>query len=394
MDKSELAYLLNRYADNTISESEKEVLITFLQSGEDQELALEAGEAFLDAHVHSRTDLLPYSTIAQQILDTDRVELQPQKKGRLLRMAHLARIAAAAVLLALATGIWWWDRAPEQPPAVADVKPVNDIAPGKEGAILTRTDGSKLVLDQSGKREIKDPSGASMLLDNGKITYTNNTVADVTSLNTISTPNGKTFQVLLEDGSRVWLNAGSSVTYPMAFTKGIRKVKVTGEVYIDVAKIANSPFQVNVDDRAEVEVLGTSFNINAYQDEPIIKTTLVDGAVKVLNGNRSQSEILKPGQLAKLDKNGKISTGIANINEVTAWRNGLFHFSNANVEEIMRQLSRWYDVEVKYDGGIPVRTFSGEIGRQLSLQQVLAILRTIRINYTIDNDKQITIKKS
>jgi len=394
MDQSELTYLLNRYADNTISESEKEALITFLQSGEDQELALEAGEAFLDAHVHSQTDLSPYSNIAQQILDTDRVELQPQKKGRLLHMVRPARIAAAAVLLALATGIWWWNRSPEQPPAVAEVIPVSDIAPGKEGAILTRTDGSKVVLDASGRKELKDPTGASILLDNGKITYSKNTVADVTSMNTISTPNGKTFQVLLEDGSRVWLNAGSSVTYPMAFKEGARKVRVTGEVYIEVAKNTNRPFLVNVDDRAEVEVLGTSFNINAYKDEPIIKTTLVDGAVRVLNGNRSQSEILKPGQLAKVDKNGKISSGSANINEVTAWRNGLFHFSNANVEEIMRQLSRWYDVEVRYDGGIPVRTFSGEIGRKLSLQQVLAILRTIRINYTIDNDKQITITNS
>ena len=394
MDQTELTYLLNRYADNTITESEKEALITFLQSGEDQEPALEAGEAFLDAHEHSHTDLSPYSNIAQQILDTDRVELQPQKKGRLLHMVRPARIAAAAVLLALVTGIWWWNRSPEQPPAVAEIIPVNDIAPGNDGAILTRTDGSKVVLDASGRKEIKDPAGASILLDNGKITYTKNTVADVTNMNTISTPNGKTFQVLLEDGSRVWLNAGSSVTYPMAFTGSARKVRITGEVYIEVAKNTNRPFLVNVDDRAEVEVLGTGFNINAYKDEPIIKTTLVDGAVKVLNGNRSQSEILKPGQLAKVDKNGKISSGTANINEVTAWRNGLFHFSNANVEEIMRQLSRWYDVEVRYDGGIPVRTFSGEIGRKLSLQQVLAILRTIRINYTIDNDKQITIKNS
>lgn len=394
MNQSELTYLLNRYADNSISESEKEALITFLQSGEDPELALEAGEAFLDAHMHSRTDLSPYSNIAQQILDSDRVELQPQKKSRLLHMMRPARIAAAAVLLALATGIWWWNRAPEQLPAVAEVKPVNEIAPGKEGAILTRTDGSQVVLDDSGITEIKDPAGARILLENGKITYTNNTVADVTNLNTISTPNGKTFQVLLEDGSRVWLNAGSSVTYPMAFTGATRKVRVTGEVYIEAARNTKRPFLVNVDDRAEVEVLGTSFNISAYKDEPIIKTALIDGAVKVLNGNRSQSEILKPGQLAKVDKNGKISSGSANISEVTAWRNGLFHFSNANVEEIMRQLSRWYDVEVKYDGGIPVRTFSGEIGRKLSLQQVLAILRTIRINYTIDNDKQITIRNS
>ncbi|MGN6417487.1 MAG: FecR family protein [Pseudobacter sp.] len=394
MDQQKLAYLLNRYADNSISDSEKEALLTFLRSGENEELALEAGEAFLLAHAQDGTDLKPYSSIAQQILDTDRIDMQQGKKGILLRMTRPAKIAAAAVLLALATGIWWWNRSPEQPPVIAEVKPVNNIAPGKEGAILTRTDGSKVVLDNSGRKEISDPAGASILLDNGTITYKNNTGSDAANLNTISTPNGRTFQVLLEDGSRVWLNAGSSVTYPMAFTGSNRKVRITGEVYIEVAKKANSPFLVNVDDRAEVEVLGTSFNINAYKNEPIIKTTLLDGAVRVLAAGRTRSEVLKPGQLAKVDENGKISSGIANINEVTAWRNGLFHFSNANVEEIMRQLSRWYDVEVKYDGGIPVRTFSGEIGRQLSLQQVLAILRTIRINYTIDNDKQITIKNS
>lgn len=394
MDQQKLSYLLNRYADNTISDGEKDELINFLGSGEDQELALEAGEAFFDAHLQSQTDLKPYSSIAQQILDADRVKEQPEKKGRLLYMPRPARIAAAAVLLALATGIWWWNRSPEQPQVIAEVKPVNNITAGKEGAILTRTDGSKVVLDDSGRKEISDPAGATILLDNGKITYSNTAVAETVSMNTITTPNGRTFQVLLEDGSKVWLNAGSSITYPMAFTGGSRKVKITGEVYMEVAKKANSPFLVNIDDRAEVEVLGTSFNINAYADEPVIRTALVDGAVKVLAANRGQSEMLKPGQLARVDKNGKISSGSANISEVTAWRNGLFHFSNANVEEIMRQLSRWYDVEVKYDGGIPVRTFSGEIGRKLSLQQVLAILRKIRINYTIDNDKQITIKNS
>lgn len=394
MDQNKLTYLLNRYADNTILESEKEELLAFLQSGEDQDLAFEAGEVFLNAHGQNRIDLSPYSSIAQQILDIDRVKVQQDRRGKLLRMLRLARIAAAVVLLLLSTGIWWWNRSTEQPPAIAEVKPQNNISAGKEGAILTRTDGSKVVLDDSGTKEIKDPAGARILLDNGKITYTNNPGADAANLNTISTPNGRTFQVLLEDGSRVWLNAGSSITYPMAFTSGNRKVTITGEVYIEVAKKVNNPFLVNINDRAEVEVLGTSFNINAYEDEPDIKTTLVDGAVRILSANRTRSEILKPGQLAKVDKHGKISTGIADINEVTAWRNGFFHFSNANVEEIMRQLSRWYDVEVKYDGGIPVRTFSGEIGRKLSLQQVLAILRTIRINYTIDNDKQITIKNN
>ncbi len=188
----------------------------------------------------------------------------------------------------------------------------------------------------------------------------------------MSTPRGGQYQLKLPDGSKVWLNAASSITYPTAFTGDNREVKITGEAYFDVVKNESKPFVVKTY-KDRVIVLGTEFNINSYTDEGFIKTSLVEGTVKI------NQTLLKPGQAYI---NGKILE--TDLSKDLAWKNGLFSFENADIQSVMRQLARWYDVEVKFKGSISTDQFSGKLGRNLALSQVMRLLRVARVNYEIE----------
>jgi transmembrane sensor len=207
------------------------------------------------------------------------------------------------------------------------------------------------------------------------------------AFNTMSTPRGGQYQLTLSDGTKVWLNAASSLRYPATFTGKDRQVELNGEAYFEVAHNAAMPFKVNVAGKEEVEVLGTHFNINSYSDEPAVKTTLLEGSVKVtpaINTTISTqlATILKPGEQAQMQAGGKINRQTnVDIGKVMAWKNNIFNFNNEN---IMRQLSRWYNVDIRFEGTIPGIKFSGEIGRNLSLKQVLSILDETRIKYRIE----------
>ncbi len=385
MEQQRFAYLLDRLADNSMTGEEKEEMMQYLQAHHGDDMAAEAGEAFLAAHENTATDFTPYRHIARDITSLDHT---PARRTGLLAVLRPRRVAAAAIVLILATGAYTWLNKPVNKPQVAQSI---DVQPGLEGAILTRGDGSTVVLDSLHAGEIKEDNGALVQLQHGQVSYAAATASQEEIIyNTVTTPYARTFRLLLQDGTSIWLNAGSSVTYPVVFTGKERKVKVTGEAYFEVAKAAGKPFVVNVNDRAEVEVLGTHFNVNAYADEATIKTALLEGTVRVRTG-KANAAILKPGQQAVIN-DGEMEVAPADPEEVSAWRNGLFHFRNASIPEMMRQIARWYDVEVRFEGDVPERTFSGDIERKLSLQQVLALLSVTRINYTIDNQKQITIR--
>lgn len=385
MEQQRFAYLLDRLADNSMTGEEKEEMMMYLQAHHGDDMASEAGEAFLAAHENTATDFTPYQHIARDITSLDHT---PARRTGLLAVLRPRRVAAAAIVLILATGAYTWLNKPVNKPQVAQSI---DVQPGLEGAILTRGDGSTVVLDSLHAGEIKEDNGALVQLQHGQLSYATATANQEEIIyNTVTTPYARTFRLLLQDGTWIWLNAGSSVTYPVVFTGKERKVKVTGEAYFEVAKAAGKPFVVNVNDRAEVEVLGTHFNVNAYADEAAIKTALLEGTVRVRTG-KANTAVLKPGQQAVIN-DGEMEVVPADAEEVSAWRNGLFHFRKATIPEVLRQIARWYDVEVRFEGGVPERTFSGDIERKLSLQQVLAILRVTRINYTIDNQKQITIR--
>ena len=208
--------------------------------------------------------------------------------------------------------------------------------------------------------------------------------------NTLANPKGsKVIGMVLEDGTKVWLNAGSSLTYPVAFIGKERKVSITGEAYFEVAKKKSMPFRI-MKGEMMVEVLGTHFNVNAYGDEPHMKVTLLEGAVKVSSGN--VSGILKPGQQAKVKDNDINVQSDINIDQVMAWKNGYFSFEKAGITEVMRQIARWYNIEVAYDGEIPNERFGGELRRNSKLSSVLKVLEKSGVKFRIENNKVTVFK--
>lgn len=301
-------------------------------------------------------------------------------------------VAAAAVLLLLTGGYYLLRQSPA--PAPPQLAQHTDILPGKTGAILTLADGSDIVLDSSQHGLIAMQGTTAIQLKNGEISYkerngNHSKHTGPVAYNTITTARGRQYQLILPDGTRVWLNAASSLTYPTAFTEKERTVKVTGEAYFDVAANASQPFKVIINDVTSIHVLGTAFNINAYKDEATINTTLITGAVRV--SHQETSQLLKPGQEAQIGQQIRLIKE-ADVNSAVAWKEGIFAFNNADLQTVMRQLARWYDIEVSYEGKIPTATFTGEIDKTLTLSQVLQGLSATSINYKIEGKKLIIIQ--
>ncbi|QEH42481.1 FecR family protein [Chitinophaga sp. XS-30] len=303
------------------------------------------------------------------------------------------RYAAAVVLLGTAAYFWITQRNTDRilvhraPAAATDV-----IAPGRDGAVLTLADGSEVVLDSIANGIVANQNGVQVFLRNGQLGYDpTGTVSGQIAWNTISTPKGRQFRLLLPDGSKVWLNAASVIKYPTAFTGEERRVTLEGEAYFEVARNARMPFRVALSDATNVEVLGTSFNINAYRNEAGISTTLLEGAVKL--HTRKQSQTLKPGQQAVLKRAGEQLTLVpdADIDKAMAWKNGLFNFEDASLEEVMRQLERWYDIEVTYAKGVPAIRFGGEINKQNTLQDVLLILERSNVHFRLEQGRKLVV---
>ncbi|WP_439559540.1 FecR family protein, partial [Dyadobacter sp.] len=274
--------------------------------------------------------------------------------------------------------------------SVAGTTHTADVKPGGNKALLTLSDGSAIALDQvesgfvarQGNAEIRKAQ-EGILVYNAKADERTGTI----SMNTLSTPKGGQYQVRLPDGSKVWLNASSSIRFPSAFAASERKVEITGEAYFEVAKDKRKPFRVKFN-QSEVLVLGTSFNIMAYPEEGASRTTLVEGSVDIKNVG--QNARLKPGQQAAILATGQIKTKYTPVEEAVAWKNGEFYFQDASVEEVMRQLSRWYDVRINYNGKIPLKQFTGRVSRQVSLSEIVGMLRYAGVNCKLDN-KQIII---
>jgi len=265
-----------------------------------------------------------------------------------------------------------------------------NISPGRNIAYLTLGNGAKIILSNAKNGAIAKQGSASVIKINGKLAYQNQATKDTTVVyNSLSTPRGGQYQVELPDGTHVWLNAASTLRYPTAFTGKLRVVEVTGEAYFEVAKNKEKPFIVKVDS-SEVRVLGTHFDVMAYRDEQSVKTSLFEGSVQFTH--LSQSSLLKPGQQLQLTKSGRLSV-VDNLdldNEI-AWKNGLFHFENADIETVMRQLSRWYDIDVDFKGKKTDDLFFVEMPESSNLADVLKVLEiTGHIKFQIEG-RRLTI---
>lgn len=276
---------------------------------------------------------------------------------------------------------------------------VNDIEAGENKAILTLGDGSKIILDDAKNGILANQGGNSVLkAAQGEVIYSFiNDVKDPLTedqqvpviYNTIETPKGGKFQIVLPDGSKVWLNAASSLRFPTVFNGSKRQVELKGEAYFEVSHDKSKIFEVNTRNQV-VQVLGTHFNINAYLDEPTVNTTLLEGSVRVSDLRTNMSQLLKPGEQSQLSEQIDV-INLKDTNEAVAWKEGYFQFDEADIKTVMRQIERWYDVSVVYEGNLPNYRFGGEIERNLSLLQVLKVLEKTKVHFRLEGREVIVM---
>lgn len=362
MDKKTFSILLEKYLRGHISQEEVNTLMDSL----DDDAMRQQWEAAIAGVLTGQT--------------------RPHIRPRNIRV-----YAVAATLLALlATGLLWFTRyhAPNKPAIVATPAPL-PIIPGGNKAILTLADGSRITLDSAGNGAIARQGNVQVIkLNNGQLVYKNENGSTSELLrNKLVTPKGGQFMVTLPDGSKVWLNAATSLSYPTAFTGTTREVQLDGEAYFEIAQNARMPFIVRVNNTT-VKVLGTHFNIMGYHDEQNTRTTLLEGAVQVQHNNTTVR--LNPGEQAMLQQDQITVKKDVDVEEAIAWKNGYFYFNHESLPGVLSQISRWYDVDIIYEGQVPAREFGGKIGRKSSLNDVLNILELSNVHYKVKG-RQIII---
>jgi len=372
--------LLNRYSSGNCTVAEQQLVEAWYQELTDTgELEWEEGEkASIQEAIE--TGLL-HNITAGEI---------PSIPVRRLHIARRTWWAAAAILISLSgVGYYILNKKPAATVASTDASLKNDVAPGSNKAVLTLANGKTILLDDAANGVVAQEGSAKVVKpDDGQLVYSqeNGNGDESLSWNTLATPRSGQYQLVLPDGTKVWLNSESSIHYPILFRGKERRVKITGEAYFEVVHNSKMPFIVEKGDM-QVEVLGTHFNVNAYNDESAIKTTLLEGKVKVVKTSAAfqQTAILSPGEQAIIpdgsekvqrSNNNRIKVHKADVDDVVAWKNGLFHFESADIKTVMRQLARWYDVEVVYEGAaVKNDPLFVEISRNTRLSDVLKVLQ-------------------
>ncbi|MDN5286139.1 MAG: FecR family protein [Mucilaginibacter sp.] len=381
-----VSYLFNRFYEKTITDDEKKELFLLLNKFNDEELSELMAQAF---NKLNKDALVPDDVKANEELN--KILKSKSSGGGVIYLWTKIAIAASFILF-LSFGIYsYLNKDLKTVPQITKNKIPADVRPGTNKAILTLSNGATIVLDTA-KDGVLANQGDIVVhkTKDNQIIYSakpNNAGNPDTQINKISTPRGGQYQVVLPDGSKAWLNASSSISFPVAFNPNKREVDISGEVYFEVSKM-HIPFIVKYD-KGLVQVLGTHFNIMAYHNEAATEVTLLEGSVKVLSGNASN--MLKPGQQAQLADAGEIKIADnVDINAITAWKNGVFLFKNTEIETVMRQISRWYDVDVKYEGKMPHVQITGKISRNVNASEILSMLSYTGIHFKIE-DKNIII---
>lgn len=380
MNQDHIKSLLQKYASGDLSGQEREILSEAIRRADDQaflDLMEDHAEISWNADHRRNAD----DALLQLLQDKISAMEDPVMVRKAARVRYWA--FAAGLLLLILAGTWMY----RQQYTGSSVAHTPDIAAATPKAMLTLGDGSVVMLDSAGNRLIPQ-GGTAVRQQGGLLVYQGAENGESISINTLSTPRGGQFAVQLPDGSRAWLNAASSISYPTAFRNSERRVEVTGEVYFEVAARASAPFIVQVKDKLLVKVLGTNFNINAYEDDRQVYTTLLTGKVQVTAPAAGNGLELLPSEQAVLTKDGDIDLNKApDLERVMAWKNGIFYFEDAELREIMTQLSRWYDVDVAFDPGVGKLYFSGKLQRDLGLSQLLSVLDMSGIHYRITGRK-------
>ena len=391
-----ISRLLFKYLQGTLTpEEEYELEKWKLQSAENRQFLERLSN---EATQGIDTDGTIPGTLEEKIFGKIRDKV-PELHGNVIRMKgnwwrYAATAAVVLILFGYSIMTMMQKERPKQVVAKVEQPVVEDVAaPDGNYASITLAGGEKIDINGSSRGTLASQGKVQVIKSaDGLIIYKVATgrVRGKMQFNTLANPKGsKVIGMVLEDGTKVWLNAGSSLTYPVAFIGKERKVSITGEAYFEVAKKKSMPFRI-MKGEMMVEVLGTHFNVNAYGDEPHMKVTLLEGAVKVSSGN--VSGILKPGQQAKLKDNDINVQSDINIDQVMAWKNGYFSFEKAGITEVMRQIARWYNIEVAYDGEIPNERFGGELRRNSKLSSVLKVLEKSGVKFRIENNKVTVFK--
>lgn len=396
-----LRYLLQQYASDSCTRQElAELLRAIDDSGNDRDLEDSLRAIWLELTGSAAAPSVDRERVFSHIIS------DPAFGASGTRRLWFRRMAAAAVFLFLAgAGAYFISPATSKKTIPAPIRAIADVRPGGNKAILTLADGSTIVLDSSHNGELGQQGNTRVIkLDSGRLAY-RVLPADgpPTSLqyNTIATPRGGQYQVVLPDGTKVWLNASSALRFPTAFDKGRREVDLSGEAYFEVAK-DEIPFTVHIYSSAAgmggaggqrpvsgIDVLGTHFNVNAYGDETAVTATLLEGSIR-MTAEKGQ-QLLKPGEQAVYLKAGGMPRVIPNadIEAAIAWKNGYFQLDGVGIEVLMRQLSRWYDVDVQYEGPITEREFAGQMPRASNLSEVLRILEAGNVHFRLEGKKLV-----
>lgn len=400
MEHSRLETLLQKFVRDTISPAEMHELRNLVaMAGSDAQLDDFLANAYSDNSLAVHGDF-DSERVREEILT--RLKFAKQDGDALpargLKIVRLRWLAAACVAGLLGVSVWLWTL--KKDITEAGIGPGQEevvLPPQTNRAILTLANGRDVRLDSVNNGQLAVQGGVKLMkLGNGQIAYEySDDAADTLNsvqpgINTLSNPRGsKVVEMKLPDGTRVWLNVGSSLSYPVAFVNKERNVVLKGEAYFEVARDKTKPFHVKVGETAEVEVLGTHFNINAYDDEPAITATLLEGAIQFKKDDKRQ--ILQPGQQVKAGKAGTIRlVPDADIDAVMAWKTGFFHFDKADLQTIMRQIERWYDVTVEFRGKATDMRFSGAISKTHDASQVLKMLEASGAHFKIE-DKRIIV---
>lgn len=368
-DRQLYTQLVQRYLTNTATKEELDLFFHLLEQGK---LDAYLQEAPLD--VNKATPVSPMAA-------------EEKKLARSYKM--LRYVVAASLLLAVLTGflLYQGDKPVSEKQIAQSATLLPQAAPGTKKAILTLSNGQSIQLGSASQNIID--GGAAITTDNNAVVYKPKEVTAVV-YNTVATPKGGEYQVTLPDGTTVWLNAETSLRYPTSFTGSERRVELKGEAYFEVAKNAAQPFIVQSGD-ATIKVLGTHFNIMAYGDEPVLKTTLAEGSVALAkSGNQ---KILKPGQGGSIaNGSDEILVASTDVEQDLAWKNGNFYFQKTELSTIMKQLARWYDLEIRYAGAVPKKRFVGKISRYTNLSDVLDVLRLSDIKFSMTG-KTLTVEE-
>jgi transmembrane sensor len=389
----DILLIIESYRDGTISPEDLIRLNEWYHSFNDTEIEVAINENESEQQLSDRIK----NRLIRTIHHEHRMAVMPRRQWKIPAAAAMLILFSIGLYLMFLTGPAKHDIVTTTPLVNTETKLKNDIAPGGNKAILTLSDGSIVVLDSASKGMVSNQGNSKVeKVDNGLLAYTINNKHSMKNeeayFNKIVTPRGGQYQVTLSDGTKVWLNAASSIYFPVVFQGSERKVELTGEAYFEVAKNKAKPFRVATYS-SEIEVLGTHFNVNAYNDEAFVKTTLLEGMVKVsVPGlvKNSPVKFLLPGQQSDINKEGQISIiNNADTEEAVSWMNGYFQFKNTDLKTILRQISRWYDVDIEYKGNVNLH-FTGQLTKNENVSNVFEKLAlTGEVHFKIEGRKII-----